>query len=192
MIAGVILAAGEGSRFGKGPKQLAELDGRLLLQHAVDAQLGVPALERIVVVLGARADEIEPRIQFGDAEPVRCDGWEEGIGASLRCGLEALGDDLDAVLITLGDQPRITSQVIAMVLDYGLDTREPAARATYDGRPGHPVLLRAPLLPAARQLQGDHGARELLSAVKVRLVEASRLCSDADVDTPEQLSALRT
>jgi len=77
-------------------------------------------------------------------------------------------------------------------MDYGLDTREPAARATYDGRPGHPVLLRAPLLAAACQLQGDHGARELLAAVRVRLVEASELCSDADVDTPEQLSALRT
>jgi len=54
------------------------------------------------------------------------------------------------------------------------------------------VLLRAPLLAAARELQGDHGARELLAAVRVRLVEASELCSDADVDTPEQLSALRT
>jgi molybdenum cofactor cytidylyltransferase len=192
LIAGVVLAAGEGARFGKGPKQLAELDGRLLLQHAVDAQLGVPALEQIVVVLGARADEIEPRIDFGDADPVRCDEWDEGLAASLRCGLEALGEDLDAVLITLGDQPRITSQVIAMVLDHGLEAREPATRAAYDSRPGHPVLLRAPLLTAARELQGDHGARELLSAVKVRTVEASQLCSDADVDTPEQLSALRT
>ena len=71
MIAGVVLAAGSGSRFG-GAKQLAELDSRPLLEHALRAVEAVPALERIVVVLGARAQEIRAGVDFGATEVVVC------------------------------------------------------------------------------------------------------------------------
>jgi CTP:molybdopterin cytidylyltransferase MocA len=190
VIGGLVLAAGEGKRFG-GPKQLAELDGRPLLEHAIEAMVCVPAVERIAVVLGARADEIRERVDFLDAEPVVCEDWADGQSASLRRGLDALGTDLDAIVITLGDQPRITPQVIAMVLDVGLQTRAPATRAVYDGRPGHPVVLRRRLLPWLHELRGEHGARDLLSQVTVREVEAAHLCSADDVDTPEALDRLR-
>jgi CTP:molybdopterin cytidylyltransferase MocA len=76
VIAAVVLAAGSGSRFG-GPKQLAELDGVPLLEHALRAVEAVPAIERTVVVLGARADEIRAGVDFGSAEVVVCDSWEE-------------------------------------------------------------------------------------------------------------------
>ena len=74
MIAAVVLAAGSGSRFG-GAKQLAELDGIPLLEHALRAVEAVPAIERIVVVLGARADEVRAGVDFGLAEPVVCADW---------------------------------------------------------------------------------------------------------------------
>ena len=115
MIGGVVLAAGEATRFG-GPKQLAELDGRPLLEHALRAVSAVPAIDRIVVVLGAHAEEIRAKVDFLDAEPIVCEDWREGQAASLRTGLAALGD-VEAALVTLGDQPRITPQVIAMALD---------------------------------------------------------------------------
>ena len=187
-IGGVILAAGGGSRFGSA-KQLAYLDGRPLLEHAVMAMEAVPAIERIVVVLGAAADEISERVDLGAAEPVVCRDWEEGIAASLRAGVAALAD-AEAIVVTLGDQPLITPQVIAAILDQ-IDSRQPAARATYDGRPGHPVLIKRQLYGAVAGLRGDAGARELLASVGVRELEARHLCRPDDVDTPADLRAIR-
>jgi CTP:molybdopterin cytidylyltransferase MocA len=180
----VVLAAGAGRRFGA-TKQLAELDGRPLLQQAVDAQLAVPALEKIVVVLGHDAPRILARVDFGNAEPRVIEDWEEGQAASLRAGVAA-ADGAEAVLVTLGDQPYITPQVIAMVLDHR-DDSAPAVRATYDGAAGHPVLLERDLFADVMQLEGDVGARDLLASVAVREVEAGHLCDPLDVDTKEDL-----
>jgi len=192
VIAGVVLAAGGATRFGS-PKQLAELDGVPLLQHAVDAVLAVPAIEPVVVVLGAEAQRVRAAVEFGDARTVECSDWADGLAASLRCGVDAVGD-ADWVIVTLGDQPRLTPQVIAAVLDDA--ERAPrgtlAVRATYDGAPGHPVALGRALLAEVAGLRGDAGARDLLAGPGVRTFEAGRLCDPADVDTPEQLEALRT
>ncbi|MGZ4200498.1 MAG: nucleotidyltransferase family protein [Thermoleophilaceae bacterium] len=187
MIGGVVLAAGEATRFG-GPKQLAELDGRPLLEHALRSVSAVPAIDRIVVVLGAHAKEIRAKVDFLDTEPIVCEDWREGQAASLRAGLAALGD-VEAALITLGDQPRITPQVIAMALD-DFDGRRPV-RMTYDGQPGHPVVLPAGMIPRVMELEGDVGARHLLEQARVREVEAGHLASAADVDTPADLEVLR-
>ena len=188
MIGGLVLAAGEGVRFG-GPKQLAELDGRPLLEHAIEAMSRVPAIERIVVVLGAHADEIRAKVDFLYTEPVFCEGWREGQAASLRTGVRELGD-VEAVVITLGDQPRITPQVIAMALDYFVEG-ERAVRLTYDGKPGHPVVLPGGMIPKLMELEGDRGARLLLEEAGALEVEAGHLASAADVDTPDDLEVLR-
>jgi molybdenum cofactor cytidylyltransferase len=191
LIGGVVLAAGGASRFGS-PKQLAELDGAPLLQHAVDAMTEVPAIERTVVVLGACADEIREAVDFRGAEPVVCAEWETGMAASLRAGLDALGE-VDWAMVTLGDQPRITPQVISWVADEALGAGSwiAAVRTTYDGVPGHPVALSRWLLDEVRTLQGDVGARELLGVRPVLTVEAGRDSRPGDVDTPEDLEALR-
>lgn len=190
MIAAVVLAAGSGSRFG-GAKQLAELDGIPLLEHALRAVEAVPAIERVVVVLGARAEEILAQLDFGAAEPVVCADWAEGQAASLRCGIAAVAD-ADAVVLTLGDMPRITPQVIetfaSLAAAYGRDVR---ARAVYDGRPGHPVVLGSAYFARIAALRGDVGAREVLEQIRAHTIECSDLCSAADVDTPEALEELR-
>jgi CTP:molybdopterin cytidylyltransferase MocA len=184
VIGGLVLAAGEGSRFG-GPKQIAELDGRPLLEHALDAMSG---LDRVVVVLGARADEIRARVDFGRAETVVCDDWATGQAASLRAGLVALGD-VEAAVVTLGDQPRMTPEVIAFAIAQ-FDGEHPV-RATYGGRPGHPVVLPAAIIPRVMELEGDQGARLLLEEAGAREVDASHLANAADVDTPDDLEVLR-
>ena len=191
MIAGVVLAAGGASRFGS-PKQLAELDGRPLLQHAVDAVLDVPAIDPVVVVLGASAEQVRKAVSLRAARAVICRDWAEGMAASLRCGVEAV--DADWVIITLGDQPRVTSQVIAAIADEAASAPAgvEAVRATYGGVPGHPVALSRAMLPGVAKLRGDVGARELLGSASVRTFEAGRLCDPVDVDTPEELEGLRT
>lgn len=191
MIAGLVLAAGAARRFGS-PKQLAELDGVPLLQHAIDAMLAVPDLDRVVVVLGAAAEQVAAAVRFASAEPVVCEGWEEGMAASLRCGVEALGD-ADWVVVTLGDQPGITAEAIeAVITGIGPGPQQPeAVRAEYGGNAGHPVALSRALLRRAGELRGDVGARDLLAGADVRPVEALHLARPDDVDTPEELEAIR-
>jgi CTP:molybdopterin cytidylyltransferase MocA len=188
VIAGLVLAAGGSSRFGAEPKQLAELDGRPLVCHAVDAQLGAGPVERVAVVLGSHADEVGS-VLGDEVDLVLCLGWEEGLSASLRAGLAAV-EDADWVVVTLADQPRITAQVVAMVCDH-VDTRWDAVRATYDGAPGHPVAVGRALRARAGELHGDEGFRALLSGARVRDVEAGMLASAADIDTPADLEAIR-
>lgn len=186
-IAGLVLAAGAGTRFGA-PKQLARLDGRPLLEHALAAVAAVPQLARVVVALGAGADEIRAAVDLHGAQPLVVEDWREGQAASLRAGVAALAGDADAVLVTLGDQPRVGPATIACVID-AWDGAAPAVRATYGGRPGHPVLLARALYPAVAELRGDVGARELLArpdAIAVACGEDAVL----DVDTRAQLDAL--
>ena len=181
MIAGLVLAAGAGRRFGDAPKQLAPLRGRPLLEHAVRAQVAVPALERIVVVLGARAEEILAAVDLLDAEPVVCEDWAEGQAASLRCGLRAL-PGAQRVLVTLGDQP-LPPAVVAR-----LTGEPPGTRASFDGAPGHPVVLGPEHARLAERLDGDRGLRDALR--DARLVECGDLARGRDVDTPEDLEEI--
>jgi CTP:molybdopterin cytidylyltransferase MocA len=187
--AGLVLAAGAGTRFGATPKQLAPLGGRPLLQWAVDAQTAVdPALlDPIVVVLGAHAAEVRAAIDLGRAEAVVCPGWNGGQSASLRRGLEALGE-ADRVVVTLGDAPFVSS---ALVARFAQDTGPGPLRATYDGRPGHPVTLGREQITALRSavVDRDEGARRMLRGA--RTIEAGHLCSGRDVDTPEDLEEVR-
>lgn len=184
MIAGLVLAAGAGTRFGSDSKLLAELDGAPLVEHAIRAQCEVSELERVVVVLGSRAQEVRDRVGFGRAEPIVCPDWADGQAASLRCGAEALAG-ASKVIVTLGDEPLLTPPVIARFLD------EPGGtRATYHGRPGHPVVLGPDQLRAIARLTGDQGARGLLADGP--RIECAELCSGSDVDTPADLEAIRS
>jgi molybdenum cofactor cytidylyltransferase len=186
LICGLILAAGGGTRFGERPKLLAELEGRPLLQHAVGAQCGVSELERVVVVLGAHAEEVLARVDLMRAEPVVCERWAEGQSLSLRRGIEYLtdGPEVRKVIVTLGDQPRMTSELIARFVG-----EAPGTRAVYGGRPGHPVVLGPVQMRAIAALRGDRGARDVLQGGPT--VECGDLRAALDVDTPEDLEAIR-
>lgn len=187
MIGGIVLAAGQGSRFG-GPKQLARLRDRPLIEHAIDTLWAVPAIERIVVVLGAEAERVRAEADLGGVDAVVADDWEKGISASLRAGISALAD-ADAVVVVLADQPLITPQVIAVVLDH-IESSKLAARAVFDGEPGHPVAIKRALFEEVMALDGDAGARDLLENVGVAKVECGHLASAHDVDTRDDLVAI--
>jgi molybdenum cofactor cytidylyltransferase len=178
--AGLVLAAGEGRRFG-GPKQLAELDGRPLIEHALAA---LTDLDCVVVVLGAHADEVRAGAELGGAEVVVCADWAEGMSASLRAGLEALAG-AGEVVIALADQPFVGAAAVARVRS----TPGPAARAVYHGEPGHPVVVRRPLLERAGELRGDAGFRDLLAGAAE--VECSDLADPRDIDTRDDLEVVR-
>ncbi|MFC4001367.1 NTP transferase domain-containing protein [Prauserella oleivorans] len=185
--AGLVLAAGAGRRFGK-PKALATLRGESLVARAVRV-LAEGGCAPVVVVLGARADEVRPLVPAA-AVTVEAADWAEGMGASLRAGLRAL-PSLDpvpeAALVHLVDLPGVGAGVVARVLAHG--GPEALARAAYDGTPGHPVLFgRRWWREIADDVTGDRGARGWLAGRgDVRLIECADLGSGADADTPAEL-----
>lgn len=173
-ISGIVLAAGAGTRHG-GPKALVPgwLDdaARLLLDGGC---------ERVVVVLGAAADEARVLLPADSrVTAVDADDWSDGVGASLRAGLaHAMGD---AVLITLVDLPGTPVSVVERVLREG--GRDALRQATYDGRPGHPVLVGANHWgPLGASVSGDRGARPYLVSHGVTEVECGDLHHGRDED----------
>jgi CTP:molybdopterin cytidylyltransferase MocA len=168
---------------------VADLNGRPLLDHVLESAASARGIRRVVVTLGARADEILAAIDLRGAEPVLVPEWEEGQAASLRAGVAALADDADAAVILLGDQPFITKALIeaaAAAWSPGCD----AVRTTFEGRPGHPVVLSRTLFPAVGRLRGDVGAKRLLADANIVELPGA-LASVADVDTPAELAAAR-
>jgi molybdenum cofactor cytidylyltransferase len=187
--AGLVLAAGAGTRFGTTPKQLAPLGDRPLLQWAIDAQTAVDSdlVSPIIVVLGSHAEQIQAGMDFRRAQVVVCPDWESGQSASLRDGLRAL-DGAERVIVTLGDAPLVSSELIAR---FAQEPGPGPLRAVYDGRPGHPVALGREQIRTLLVRDGiaDEGARALLRGA--RTIEAGHLCSGRDVDTPEDLEEVR-
>lgn len=139
----------------------------------------------VFVVLGARADEARPLVPEGVGIMV-ADDWAEGMGASLRAGLRHLvgeGADESGALVTLVDLPDLTGAVARRVREG--TTEDSLARATFDGRPGHPVFLgRAHWPGLIDSLAGDEGARGYLAAHDVVEVECGDLATGRDQDTP--------
>jgi CTP:molybdopterin cytidylyltransferase MocA len=113
LIGGLVLAAGAATRFGA-PKQLAELDGIPLLEHALRTMTAAP-VGRVVVVLGSGAEEIASTVNLHGADTRVCSRWDEGQSASLACGLAELAS-CEAVVVTLGDQPRMSADAIRRVI----------------------------------------------------------------------------
>jgi len=190
-VAGVVLAAGEGRRFGGG-KQLADLDGRPLLEHALASSAAV-GLEPRMVVLGANAERILATVELHGHEVVVCPDWHEGMAASLRAGVSAArAAGADAILVTLGDQPLVGAEAIARVLNArgGPDGTSRAIRASYDGVPGHPALLESSVFDALLALQGDEGARGVFKSAGTHLVACEDVAVPTDVDEVGDLEAV--
>ena len=113
------------------------------------------------------------------------------MSASLRCGIAAAeARGADAVVVVLGDQPLLSGAAVAKVLEERDPETAIAARATYDGVPGHPTLIESTMFTAIAELRGDTGARELLRGAAFVICDG--LGSPADADTPEMLALLAT
>ena len=162
MVAAVVLAAGASTRYGTSPPKQA-----VFLPEVLRRLSAAESVEDVVVVLGAHSVET-------DARSVRCAEWERGPGASLRCGLAALGDRSEAAVVVLADGPELAPEAVERVVAAWRDGRGDVVAASYGGVRGHPVLL-------ARAAWGggpDEGAR----ALDPVLVPCDDLGSPGDVD----------
>jgi nicotine blue oxidoreductase len=175
-VAGLVLAAGAGTRFGQ-PKAPVVLDGERMVDHAVRV-LSEGGCAPVVVVLGAWVGEVD------GADIIVNDDWPEGMGSSLRAGLAALSEQTtaEAVIVTLVDLPGLTAEAVRRVAGTDADL----VVACYSGERGHPVKLArrhwAEVIAVAR---GDEGARRLLrDRDDVVLVEVGDVAEGYDVDVP--------
>ncbi len=198
-VAGVLLAAGEGSRFGR-PKALVEVDGQTLAERGV-ALLRAGGADPIVVVTGAA------RIQLSGIHAVHNEEWQTGMGSSLRAALraldaaragnsdqasEALPADVGAVVVALADQPLVGPEAVARLIA-AYRGGASVAVAAYDGKPRNPVLVAREHWPEVIALAaGDTGARAFLRARPdlVTLVECGDTGSPDDIDTPADLARI--
>ncbi len=172
MIAGVVLAAGTSSRLAGRLKQLLPLGGRPITQHVIDAALAA-GLDDVVVVLGHKAEEVRAGLELRPpARAVVNPDYASGQSSSLRTGLRALGDDIGAALILLGDQPAIRLEAIRTVMRVYERTGGPVVRASYSGQAGHPVLFDRSVWAELEKLEGDRGARDLLAGDRDWVVDA--------------------
>ena len=188
-VAGVLLAAGEGSRFGR-PKALVELNGQTLAERGVDL-LRAGGARPILVVTGAVPIELDGTDAVYNPE------WRTGMGSSLRAALQALsgvanGTDVGAVVVALADQPLVGAEAVARLIAAYRDGASVAV-AAYGGQPRNPVLLaREHWAEVAATATGDQGARTFLRARPdlVTLVECGDTGRPDDIDTPADLARI--
>jgi CTP:molybdopterin cytidylyltransferase MocA len=182
-VEGLLLAAGAGRRMGM-PKALVRDGAGSWLVRGV-ATLREGGCGHVTVVLGAEAERARPLIDGLDVTVAVAEDWADGMGASLGTGLRSLAASPEpGVVVSLVDLPDPVPEVVARVVAAAQqDGTAALVRATYDGTPGHPVLLGrdhwAGVLDSA---VGDRGARAYLATRDVTLVECGDLASGRDVD----------
>jgi CTP:molybdopterin cytidylyltransferase MocA len=188
-VAGVLLAAGEGSRFGR-PKALVELDGQTLAERGVTL-LRAGGTDPVLIVTGAAQVDLGPEHQ---ARTVYNGEWRTGMGSSLRAALRALtepeaGPEVGAVVVALADQPLVGAAAVGRLIA-AYQAGAGVAVAAYAGRPRNPVLLAREHWPEViATATGDQGARAFLRARPdlVTLVECGDTGRPDDIDTPADL-----
>lgn len=182
-VAALVLAAGRAARFGA-TKQLAEVAGRPLVLHVVDTARRA-GLDPVLVVVGHDAARVRAVLP-ADVDAVDNPAFADGQASSLRAGVAAATrTDAGALVVLLADQPGVTVEAVQAVVA-AHETGRLVARASYDDRPGHPVLFDRSVWPALAEVTGDAGARQLLDRLSVAEVDVPGPCPP-DVDHPEDL-----
>jgi molybdenum cofactor cytidylyltransferase len=188
VISGVVLAAGSASRFGT-TKQLADLDGRPLLVHVIDA-LRDGGADEILVVTGHDAEAVEAVLP-SDVRAVRNGAYRDGQATSLAAALHAVDPDSEAAVVLLADQPGVLGSDVRALLDRYRNTRARVVRLRYADGPG-PALLSREVYAEAGHLHGDVGARVLFASHPDWIEEvAVDRATPPDVDVPADLDLAR-
>jgi molybdenum cofactor cytidylyltransferase len=188
------MAAGRSSRMAPANKLLSEVDGRLMIQRAVDAALASQA-RSVAVVTGHESARLREALAGRPVEFVDNPDHAGGLSTSVRAGLAWLdGKDVDGAVFMLGDMPLVTSAHIdRLIAAFNPVEGRSICVPTHRGKRGNPVLWAARFFPEMRALEGDKGARGLLGhhADQVCEVEMDGEGVLIDIDTPEALTALR-
>lgn len=187
-IAAIILAAGRSSRFAGGNKLLADFFGKPMLAHALEV---ARSAGEVFVVTGNHADEVSAIALGHGAHIIHNPDFALGMSTSIRAGIAALPEEVDAAFLMLGDMPLVKAETLELLRKTAETSAEKLAFIpVFKGEWGNPVLVRRALFARMMTLSGDQGARKLLRALPVNAAEIA--VDDAgvlaDFDTRESLS----
>ncbi len=196
-VAAIVLGAGTASRWraadgeSRATKLVAELNGTPLVRHVVDAALASQA-RPIFVVTGHAQEAVRAALANCDVTFVHNPHYATGLASSLRVGLSALPDDVQGVLVLLGDMPLVSAATLNQLIDAFVAEQPDAVVPLYQGQRGNPALLGRSLFQKALTMTGDAGARALIASaahvVETPIHDASVL---VDLDTPDALARLK-
>jgi molybdenum cofactor cytidylyltransferase len=182
----IILAAGSSSRLGK-PKQTLILNGKSLLQHAIDEGLS-SACDAVLVVLGA--NELEILASLASPKVVICKNpnWKQGLSTSIRCGIDELTKsfpDIKQAIIMPCDQPFVDAKLLNQLLSEKEASAKDIVACSYDGTYGTPAIFDKHVFSELQSLTGDQGAKKIILASKDRVSVIPFALANIDIDTEE-------
>jgi len=185
----IVLAAGASTRFGS-PKQLVRIGGRPLL-HTVVTRAAEVTGNALIVVLGCGASELAPLLKHSPGSVVVNRQWREGLASSIRTGVLRLPPTCAGVLLLLADQAAVTTDDLKRLAGTWRRRPQCIAAALYAGTAGAPAIFPRSTFSELARLRGDMGARAILRRSADRVVRVPMPGAELDLDTPEDLLALR-
>jgi molybdenum cofactor cytidylyltransferase len=184
----IILAAGSSVRYGSA-KQLAEFNGKTLLQNAID-QADDSSCDYVFLVLGKSSSEILEKLESGRTQIIFNKDFFLGISTSIRCGISNLPDDCSQAIIMVADQPFLRTEHLELLMDTARKSPGKIIALSSGGEPRNPVLIPSSLFAKLESLTGDEGARTIVKNSDAVLVEISDPKIFYDVDTKASLLEL--
>jgi molybdenum cofactor cytidylyltransferase len=185
---GVVLAAGLSRRFGSRNKLTAPIDGVPLVRRTVEAYVAA-RLAGVLVVTGHEHEEVEAALATLGIHTVFNPDFAAGQSTSLRAGVLALPEAADATVIGVADQPSLTADVIAQLVDWAVRTASPIVAPLYAGERGNPVLFARELFCELASITGDTGGRTVIARHRDRVhwVDIASAAAGADIDRPDDI-----
>ncbi|MBN3957364.1 nucleotidyltransferase family protein [Nostoc sp. NMS8] len=191
-IAILILAAGASTRMGT-PKQLLLYQGRSFLQYITEMAIA-SVCQPVVVVLGANAEQIYPQIKQFPVTIVNNPNWACGMSTSIKSGIELLNNlpqKIEAVVITLCDQPFVSNQIINQLVDAYYSTKKPIIACEYGGTLGVPALFSQIFFSELAALKETSGAKRIINNNLNQVFSISFTLGNIDIDTPKDYEQLQ-
>ena len=177
----VVLAAGASTRLGT-PKQLLPYNGTTFIRRTIETSLLAQA-DSVHVVFGYEAKKMKLEITDLQVVIVVNPHWQNGISTSIRSGIQSLGSDIDAAIIVLCDQPKLSTDILNKLISTYTSTRAPIVTCTYAGTVGVPTLYDRCLFPELVSLEGDRGAKGIIERYSATRVEINFPGGEIDLDT---------
>lgn len=187
-IGALVLAAGGSIRLGQ-PKQLLLFRGQSLVRRAAEAAIAAGCAP-VVVVVGARREEVVNALAGLDVTCLPNDSWADGIGTSIRVGVTALAENCEGLIVLACDQPHVDAAVIEQLITRQKEIRSPMAACTYAGTIGVPALFAQSLFPDLLALRDAEGARRILATRPNEVAGVDFPSGRIDIDTMDDYNAL--
>lgn len=190
-VAAIILAAGTSRRMGR-PKQLLPYRGQTLLGYVIQCAID-SSCSPVIVILGANAGQIEPKISRFPIKIVKNTEWNEGISSSIRCGITYVQEqflNIDAVVFLACDQPFVSAKIIEQLIDVYNSTNKFIIASNYRKTTGIPALFTCHFFSKLMELQGDRGAKQVINQYQYLVHKIDFPRGAIDLDTLENYQKL--